>query len=40
MAIGKISNKTAYLELKELVKRGIFIQKGKGPSTRYEFRRQ
>jgi len=40
VTIGKVSSKTAYFELKELVKKGVFVQKGKGPSTYYGFRRQ
>jgi len=35
MALGNVSHKTAHLELKELVVGGVFVRKGKGPSTRY-----
>ena len=35
MKLGGISHKTAHLELKEMVNQRIFIQQGRGPSTRY-----
>lgn len=35
MKLGGISHKTAHLELKEMVNQKIFIQEGRGPSTRY-----
>ena len=35
--LGKVSHKTAHLELMNMVKAGILIQKGKGPATKYEF---
>lgn len=36
MKLGKVSHKTAHLELKKMVEGGVFVQKGSGPSTRYE----
>jgi len=35
MEINNVSHKTAHLELKELVEKNIFIQEGKGRSTKY-----
>ncbi len=38
MKLCDISHKTAHLELKKMVDKEILIQKGNGPSTRYELR--
>ena len=38
MKLGEVSHKTAHLELKKMVDEEILIQKGNGPSTRYELR--
>ena len=35
MEINNVSHKTAHLELKKLVEKNIFIQEGKGRSTKY-----
>ena len=38
MKLGEVSHETAHLELRKMLEDNIFIQKGRGPSTRYELR--
>lgn len=39
MELNKVSNKTAFLELKDLVEKNILIKEGRGRAVTYRFKR-